>query len=139
MAFIHKNVNSALLTLIAFISVALVTATVYSVNAFDSINNAYVEQAIRADSLEAELAQKSAMTDALKQTAQLTQDREAALADMLAKEREAAAQATVAESASSTTANVAKATTAKATTPKVYNPYANRYTYWPYRTTKLVI
>lgn len=132
MAFIHKNVNSALLMLIAFISVALVTATVYSVNAFDSINNAYVEQAIRADSLAAELAQKSAMTDTLKETAELNQAREKALSDILAKQREVASQVS---SDSTGAATVSVPATAKTSTSAAYNynvrnPYLNRYGYF---------
>lgn len=133
MAFIHKNVNSALLMLIAFISVALVTATVYSVNAFDSINNAYVEQAIRADGLAAELAQKSAMTDTLKETAELTQAREQALADILAKQRETATQASsdsTGASASVTASTTAKTSTSAAYNYNVRNPYLNRYGYF---------
>jgi hypothetical protein len=130
MAFIHKNVNSALLMLIAFISVALVTATVYSVNAFDSINNAYVEQAIRADSLAAELAQKSAMTDTLKETAELNQAREKALSDILAKQREVAAQVS-SDSTGAATVSVPATTTASSTyNYNVRNPYLNRYGYF---------
>ncbi len=88
MAFIHKNVNSALLMLIAFISVSLVTATVYSVEAFDSLNQAYAEKAMQVDSLSAELAHQEAKADSLKQTAQLTQEREKALADMIEQQRQ---------------------------------------------------
>ena len=88
MAFIHKNVNSALLMLIAFISVSLVTATVYSVEAFDNINEAYAEKAMLVDTLSAELAQQEAKADTLKQTAELTQEREKALADMIEKQRQ---------------------------------------------------
>jgi hypothetical protein len=141
MAFIHKNINSALLMLISFLSVALVTATVYSVNAFDNINDAYADQAMRADDLAKELADKSAMTTTLQQTAELTQAREKALSDILTQQREAAAQV-AAESTSNTVtaATTAKtASTARATSnTQVYNPYRNRYNYWPY-TTKLVI
>jgi hypothetical protein len=141
MAFIHKNINSALLMLVSFLSVALVTATVYSVNAFDNINDAYAEQAMRADDLAKELADKSAMTTTLQQTAELTQAREKALSDILVQQREAAAQV-AAESTSSTATAVSTAkttSTARATSnTNVYNPYRNRYTYWPY-TTKLVI
>lgn len=132
MAFIHKNVNSALLMLIAFISVALVTATVYSVEAFDSINDAYAEQAMRAQALEAELAQKAAMTDTLQKTAELNQEREKALAEMLEKQKQEAAEQqssnTVTIDATATgTTSVQASSTAK--TP--YNPYRNRY--WWYR------
>ncbi len=131
MAFIHKNVNSALLMLIAFISVALVTATVYSVEAFDSINDAYAEQAMRAQALEAQLAEKAAMTDTLQKTAQLTQEREKALAELLEKQRQEAAQQqssnTVTIDATATGSTVQSPGTA--TTP--YNPYRNRY--WWYR------
>src|SRR5574341_722266 len=88
MAFIHKNVNSALLMLIAFISVSLVTATVYSVEAFDSLNEAYAEKAMQVDSLSAELAEQEAKSDSLKQTAQLTQEREKALADIIEQQRQ---------------------------------------------------
>ncbi len=131
MAFIHKNVNSALLMLIAFISVALVTATVYSVEAFDSINDAYAEQSVRAQTLEAELAEKAAMTDTLQKTAQLNQEREKALADMIEKQKQEAVQqqsdSTVTIDATATGTPVQTSSATK--TP--YNPYRNRY--WWYR------
>ncbi len=131
MAFIHKNVNSALLMLIAFISVALVTATLYSVEAFDSINDAYAEQAMRAQALEAELAEKAAMADTLQKKAQLNQEREKALAEMLEKQKQEAAQQqssnTVTIDATATGSTVQS--TSATRTP--YNPYRNRY--WWYR------
>lgn len=129
MAFIHKNVNSALLMLIAFISVALVTSTVYSVQAFDSIHNAYAEKAMQVESLTAELAEKEAMTDSLKQAAQLTQEREKALAEILEKQRQKAAQ----QPAPSTEMTVAsEPKKERASYPSgVYNPYRkSARTYW---------
>lgn len=92
MAFIHKNVNSALLMLIIFISTALVTATIYSVEAFDNIHTAYAEQTLRAEALAAELAEKEAMTASLQETARLTQEREKMLAEILQTQRQRAAQ-----------------------------------------------
>ena len=88
MTFIHKNVNSALLMLITFISVALVTATVYSVQAFDSINDAYAEKAVQADELQKQLAENKAIADTMQQAAQLNQQREQALADILQKKQQ---------------------------------------------------
>lgn len=88
MTFIHKNVNSALLMLITFISVALVTATVYSVQAFDSINDAYAEKAVQADELQKQLAENKAIADTMQQAAQLTQQREQALAEILQKKQQ---------------------------------------------------
>jgi hypothetical protein len=143
MAFIHKNVNSALLMLISFLSVALVTATVYSVNAFDNINSAYADQAMRADSLAKELADKSAMTTSLQATAELTQAREAALAKIVEQQKQDAVQAqadtaTVNLASTATSASTASTATKARANTQVYNPYRNRYAYWPYAT-KLVI
>ncbi len=92
MTFIHKNVNSALLMLITFISVALVTATVYSVQAFDSINTAYSEKALQADELQKQLSENQAMSDSLQQAAQLNQQREQALAAILQQKQEQPAE-----------------------------------------------
>jgi hypothetical protein len=128
MAFIHKNINSGLLMLITFISVALVTATVYSVQAFDSLNEAYAEKAMLADTLSAELAAKDVMTDTLKQTAQLTQEREAALAQIIAQKQQETAQPQVESAAQVSVTN------AKASYPGVnkapYNPYRQKYFGW---------
>ena len=106
MTFIHKNVNSALLMLITFISVALVTATVYSVQAFDSINNAYAEKAIQADELSKQLADNQAIADSLQQAAQLTQQREQVLAEIVQKQQIEAAQAQEAPKAKATSSGV---------------------------------
>jgi biopolymer transport protein ExbB/TolQ len=132
MAFIHKNINSALLMLITFISVALVTATVYSVEAFDSMNEAYAEKAMQVDALAAELAAKEAMTDSLQKTAQLTQERENALAEILEKQRQ--------ETAPQSTDSAAQVSTEPATKDSVtypsaaYNQYRkpSRTWGWPY-------
>ncbi len=127
MTFIHKNVNSGLLMLITFITVALVTATVYSVHAFDSINEAFAEKAMEAESLAAELAEKQVMTDSLQKTAQLTQEREQALADILEKQRQQAV-----EQAPAVTSDVTVSTeAAKSSYSGPYNPYRKRTTsYW---------
>jgi hypothetical protein len=126
MTFIHKNVNSALLMLIVFISVALVTATVYSVEAFDSINEAYAEKAIYAESLAAELASKEAMTDDLKKAAQLTQEREQALTEII-KQRQAEEEQARADTQTITVPDTPakKAATAPGTTYK--SPYRTRF------------
>ncbi|MEM4247010.1 MAG: hypothetical protein QXR48_02170 [Candidatus Woesearchaeota archaeon] len=135
MAFIHKNVNSALMLLIAFLSVTLATVTVYSVEAFDNINSIASEQAMRADELQKQLAEKEAMTDSLKQAAQLTQEREQALATLLEQQRQEAqkqTENTVTIDASQTAQTTAKQTSS-ATVP--YNPYRNRYV-WPWMAQK---
>jgi hypothetical protein len=130
MAYIHKNVNSGLLMLITFLSVALVTATVYSVQAFDSVTLALAEKEAAAAELAAQLREHEAMNDALKQTAQLTKDREAALANILEQQR----QETVAqeESASTQTIRVSTEPASTATYPRtgVYNPYRQKYFGW---------
>ena len=128
MAFIHKNINSGLLMLITFISVALVTATVYSVQAFDSLNEAYAEKAMLADTLSAELAEKEVMTDTLKQTAQLTQEREDALAQIIAQKQQETAQPQV-ENAAQVTATNARASYPGAQKAP-YNPYRQKYFGW---------
>lgn len=74
--------------LVVFISVALVTATVYSVQAFDSMTAAYAEKATQADSLAIELAEKQALADTAQHAAQLSQEQAKALAEMLQKQRE---------------------------------------------------
>ncbi|MEM4239867.1 MAG: hypothetical protein QXK08_01610, partial [Candidatus Woesearchaeota archaeon] len=115
MAFIHKNVNNALMLVIAFLSVALTATTVYSIGVFTDINDAYAEQAMRADELQRQLAEKEAMTDSLKQAAQLTQEREAALATILEKQRQEAQQQAVSAQATVAATNTAvKTQTAKA-------------------------
>ncbi len=129
MTFIHKNVNSALLMLITFISVALVTATVYSVEAFDSINEAYAEKAMEAEALAIELAEKQAMTDSLQQTAQLTQERENALAEMLEKQRQTAQQQTE-QSASQDVKLSSELAKQVRYSSGPYNPYRKATTYW---------
>jgi len=101
MTFIHKNVNSALLMLITFISVALVTATVYSVQAFDSINTAYSEKALQADELQKQLSENQAMADSFQQAAQLNQQREQALAAILQQKQEQPAEQAPQEKATS--------------------------------------
>ena len=122
MTFIHKNVNSALLMLIAFISVALVTATVYSVQAFDSVQ----EKAMKADDLEVQLQEKEAalqaLTTNLQQTTQSAEEREQALAGILAKQRQEAAQQQPADSTQTITVPTAPAKAAKATA-STYKPY----------------
>jgi hypothetical protein len=138
MAFIHKNINSALMFLVAFLSVSLVTVTVYSVGAFDDINGAYVEQAMRADELAAQLKEKQAMTTALQQTAQLNQEREAALAKILEQQKqEAQAQAESTQSSTVTATNTANTVKTQTARTGVYNPYRSRY--WPFSTAKLYV
>lgn len=129
MTFIHKNVNSALLMLITFISVALVTATVYSVQAFDSMQDAYAEKAMQADELAQQLAENKAQAESLQEAAQLTQAREKALAEIMQKQRDEAQleqkPAVEAKSQSITNSNsggpVFKAP---------YNPYRQKYWGW---------
>ncbi len=131
MAFIHKNVNSGLMMLVAFISVALVTATVYSVEAFDSINTAYAEKTMQVEALSAELAEKEAMTDSLQKTAELTQEREKALAEILVKQRQETAEMQKsgdnAQQQITVSSEPAKATKYPS---GVYNPYRQRYWGW---------
>ncbi len=119
--------------LIAFISVALVTATVYSVEAFDSAKTDYAENAILVESLKAELAEKDAMTDSLKQAAELTEEREKALADILEKQRQESKEETKTITVSS---EPAKKTTYNTKQP--YNPYRQRYWGWVPRKTYVV-
>lgn len=88
MKFIHKNVNTALLLLIAFISLALVTGTVYSVQAFDKLHTQYAEKAIEAEELTLALHEKEQMASQLRETADLKTLREAKLSELLAKERQ---------------------------------------------------
>jgi predicted Holliday junction resolvase-like endonuclease len=130
MAYIHKNVNSGLLMLITFLSVALVTATVYSVQAFDSVTLALAEKEAAAAELTAQLREHEAMNDALKQTAQLTKDREAALANILEQQRQETAQ----QDSTGSTATIAVSTesASAATYPRtgVYNPYRQKYFGW---------
>jgi len=130
MAYIHRNVNSGLLMLITFLSVALVTATVYSVHAFDSVNVALAEQQARASELNAQLREHEAMNDALKQTAQLTQEREAVLSNILEQQRQETAQ----QDSTGSTATIAVSTesASAATYPRtgVYNPYRQKYFGW---------
>ncbi len=131
MAFIHKNVNNALMLVIAFLSVALTATTVYSIGVFTDINDAYATEAMRADELQKQLAEKEAMTDSLR-SAQLTaQEREAALAEMLQKQRDEAAQQQAETTATiSLSANTAQTTKSTSTSSGVYNPYRQRYWYW---------
>ncbi len=131
MAFIHKNVNNALMLVIAFLSVALTATTVYSIGVFTDINDAYATEAMRADELQKQLAEKEAMTDSLR-SAQLTaQEREAALAEMLQKQRDEAAQQQAETTATiSLSANTAQTTQSTSTSSGVYNPYRQRYWYW---------
>lgn len=129
MTFIHKNVNSALLMLITFISVALVTATMYSVQAFDSINEAYAKQATKAETLAAELAEKQAMTDRLQQTAQSAQERENALAEIYEKQRQAAQEQTE-QSASQAVKLSSEPAKQVRYNSGPYNPYRKSTTYW---------
>lgn len=135
MAFIHKNVNSVLMLIIVFLSVTLVTVTIYSVGAFDDINSIAAEQAMRADELQKQLAEKEAMTDSLRQIAQLTQEREQALATMLEQHRQESqkqTENTVTIDVSQTAQTTSKQTSS-ATVP--YNPYRNRYV-WPWMAQK---
>ena len=126
MAFIHKNINSGLLMLITFISVALVTATVYSVEAFDSLNAAYSEKAMEAEALAAELAQTATVQDALEQS----KEREAVLARIMEeKQREAEESQAQTESASMTVTN-----TGSTERPVAKAPYRSGTAYQsPYR------
>ena len=132
MAFIHKNVNSALMLVIAFLSVALTATTVYSIGVFSSINDAYATEAMRADELAKQLAEKQAVTDSLRSEQLTAQEREKALADMIQKQRDEAVQQqadnTAAISLSSNTAPAAKSTSSSKSS--VYNPYRQRYWYW---------
>ena len=88
MVFIHKNVNSALLMLITFISVALVTTTVVSIAAFDNMNQAYAHKAMEAQALAAELAEKQANAETAQKTAQLSAEREQALAHIVQQQKD---------------------------------------------------
>lgn len=130
MAFIHKNINSGLLMLITFLSVALVTATVYSVQAFDSVSLALAEKEAETAALNAQLRENEAMATSLKQTAQLTQEREQALAQILEQERQEATAEQ--ESASTKTITLASEGASTASYPRtgVYNPYRQRYFGW---------
>ncbi len=128
MAFIHKNVNSALLMLITFLSVALVTATVYSVQAFDSLNVAYSEKAMEAETLASQLKEHEVMADSLKQTAELTQEREAALAQIVEKQRQEAAQPQTEQAIQVSSEPAPK--TAYNVNKQPYNPYRQKYWGW---------
>jgi hypothetical protein len=125
MAFIHKNINSALLMLIVFISTALVTATVYSVEAFDTINEAYADRTMQAENLAKELAEKEAYAATLQQTAQLNQEREKALAEFIEKQR----QDTVGQDTQTTTVTP-EPQVQKTPAKQPYNPYRQKYWGW---------
>ena len=126
MAFIHKNVNRGLMMLIAFISVALVTATVFSVEAFDGVNEAYAEQAMQVESLQAELAEAQIQKDSLKQAAALNQEREKALAVILEKQRKDAEEEQAKTQTIKVSSEPAKLTSEPAS-KRPYNPYRQKY------------
>jgi hypothetical protein len=108
--------------LIVFVSTALVAATVYSVEAFDNINEAFAKKTMEAENLAAALAEKEAIANSLKQSAQLTQEREKALTDFIEKQRQQTSQDAKAATAETVQPEktTAKKTVAKASTSKYW-------------------
>ncbi len=124
MAFFHIKVNIALLLVIAFLSLTLVTAAVYSVEAFSSISQAYAEKAMQVEALSAELAEKQALADALQKNAEMSKEREQALAALIEKQREAAKELKEKKHESMA---VKSGSSSESAPYAPYNPYRRRY------------
>lgn len=88
MKFIHKNINRALLLLVAFVAAALAVASLVSVQAFDNLHNAYEEKATEAEELAIALAELEHKTGQIEEKAELNAQREEKLKELLEQERE---------------------------------------------------
>jgi len=93
MTYIHRNINSGLLMLITFISVALVATTVYGVTAFDSIAEDNFTMQDELTQLQIQLDDERSLNVGLQRTADLNQKREEVIAGILEQERQSAADA----------------------------------------------
>ena len=135
MTYIHRNINSGLLMLITFISVALVATTVYGVTAFDSIAEDNFTMQDELTQLQIQLDDERSLNVGLQRTADLNQKREEVIAGILEQERQSAADAPDTKVITVSPTSRPQSRTAYST-GGVFNPYRQpsktARTYWGY-------